>query len=339
MQVITRRQFLSRLAQAGVAAVAAGALGNLAGCVAGGPRVERITIQAPASPPSIALARLIDNQSFAGLVEAAEFVLWKNPDEMRARISAGQAQLSGVPVNVAATLYNRGIPVQLLNVYIWGILYVISADAGVRSWEDLRGEELVVPFRGDSPDIVAQYLLQRQGLELGQEVRVRYVAAAPEAAGLLAAGQAQHAVLSEPSATLALLQAKEAGIELHRVIDMQADWGAVTGGPARLPLAGVVALRDFARTQPELVTRFQRAHAEAVDWVRDQPAEAVQLGSSYIPTMPAPAMAASLPFIQMEFVTAADARPEIEAHFNELSRLSPAMYGGALPGDDFYGLG
>jgi NitT/TauT family transport system substrate-binding protein len=117
---------------------------------------------------------------------------------------------------------------------------------------------------------------------------------------------------------------------------MQADWAAATGRPARLPMAGVVVLPTLAKDYPDIVSRLQAKHAEAVAWLRGAPAEAAKLGAPYIPSMPEAAMAASMPYIQTEFVTAAAARPEIETFFRELERLSPALYGGALPSDDFY---
>jgi len=179
-------------------------------------------------------------------------------------------------------------------------------------------------------------LLNRQGIELGSHIAVRYVAAAPEAAGLLAAGQARHAILSEPSATLAIMQAQEAGIQLHRVLDLQEEWRKATGQPARIPLAGTVVLPELANERPEIVNRLQEMQSEAVRWIREDPAQAAQLGTKYVPVMPEPAMRASLEHITLEFVSAAEARGEIEFFFHELARLSPALYGDRLPGDGFY---
>jgi len=334
--MISRRSFLKQVGLAAGGALLAGSgLSMLPGCSAG-KKLEKLAIQAPASPPSIALAKLVHDNAFAGLADSSEFLLWKTADEMRARITSGQAQISGLPVNVAAALYNKGLGVQLANVYIWGILYLVSADENIQSWEDLRGQEVLIPFQGDLPDLMTQLLLQYRGMALGKDITARYVTAAPEAANLLAAGQAKHAVLSEPSATLALLKAKGAGITLHRAIDYQADWAAMTGQPPRLPMAGVAVLPSLTKEHPQVITRLQSAHAEAVAWVRDHPKEAAALGTQYIPEMPAQAMEASLPHIVFEWVSAKDARKEIEFFFNELAKLSPAIYGGKLPGDDFY---
>ena len=335
MNRLTRRQFIHTTGFT-LGGLLAGGL-HSTGCTTSPEKtLSNLIIQAPASLPSVALARLVHDNAFTGLAESTEFMLWKTPDEMRARITSGQAHISGLPVNVAATLYNKGLPVQLVSVYIWGILYLVTADPAIQSWDDLRGKELLIPFKGDSPDIVTQLLLRHNGIGLGRDVDVRYVSAATEAASLLATGDARHAILSEPSATVAFLKAKEAGAPLYRAIDMQASWATATGQPPRLPMAGVVILPDLVETYPEVVERLQTGFKEAVDWVNDDATGAASLGAAYIPSMPEAAMAQSLAHTRLEFTLATESRPEIEFLFNQLAELSPALFGGELPGDDFY---
>lgn len=335
MASATRRQFLQRVGRA-AGGLALSGLAPQGACAPAAGRIGRLVIQAPASPPSIALAKLVADGAFDRLVERAEFLLWKTPDEMRARITSGQAHISGLPVNVAAGLYNRGLPVTLMDVYIWGILYVVGTHPAARRWEDLRGQEIIIPFQGDLPDLVAQLLMEYHGLEPAADVSLRYVPSPTEAAGLLAAGQAHVAVLSEPSATLAIVKAQEAGVTLHRLIDMQQDWAACTGQPARLPMAGIAVLPGLVQAQPAIAARLQDAGSDAVAWVNTHAQQAAALGVAYIPGVPAAIMAASLPHIALEHVSARDARPEIEFFFSQLAHLSPALYGGRLPPDDFY---
>ncbi len=332
---ITRRQFVRTLGRAGLGAVLAGLAGPL-GCRPAARRLETLLIQAPPSPPSLALLRLAQQGVPADLAQDLDFRLWSTADEMRARITSGQAHFSGLPVNVATTLYNRGIGLQLLDVYIWGILYLISSNPQVRGWEDLRGETVLIPFRGDLPDILTQYLLHRQGLELGKDIQPQYLSTAPEAAQLLAAGRARHAVLSEPSATLAVLKAQEGQVSLHRVIDYSQAWAEATGRAARIPMAGVVATSSLMREHPRLIAWFQQAHSKATSWVAENPDDAVQMGADEIEAIPPRAMRESISHIKAEVVEAGQAREEIEFFLSEMYSLSPGLIGGRLPPDEFY---
>jgi len=333
MARITRRQFLSWAVYAGAGA----ALGGLAsGCRRGAQPLDTVIIQGAASPPSLALLRVAQQGVPTNLAKAARFQVWSTVDEVRARITSGQAHFSGVPVNVAATLYNRGVAVQLLNVYIWGILYLVSRTPHIASLADLRGETVLIPFRGDLPDILTQYLLRHEGLSLGSDIQPSYVSAAPEAAQLLAAGRAQHAVLSEPSATLAIQKAQQNGIALYRALDYAQAWAATTGRQPRIPMAGVVAQPELARSRPELLAWFQGAFHEAVPWVAAHPGEAAQSGAQAIEAIPPAVMRDSVPHIQFSFEEARAVRQEVEFFLSQMRALSAELIGGALPSDAFY---
>lgn len=333
MARITRRQFLSWATYAGAAA----ALGGLAdGCRPAAQPLETVIIQGAASPPSLALLRVAEQGVPAKLAAAARFQVWSTVDEVRARITSNQAHFSGVPVNVAATLFNRGLAVRLLNVYIWGILYLVSRTPHLASLGDLKGETVLIPFRGDLPDILTQYLLRHEGLSLGKDVQPSYLSAAPEAAQLLAAGRAQHAVLSEPSATLAIQKAQQNGITLYRALDYAQAWAAATGRQARIPMAGVVAQPDLARGRPDLLAWFQGAFRDAVPWVAAHPQEAAQAGAQAIQAIPPAVMRDSLPYIQFQFEEASAVRAEVEFFLSQMYALSADLIGGALPPDAFY---
>jgi NitT/TauT family transport system substrate-binding protein len=328
---MTRRRFLNLSYRTTLAAL----LLSLDAACRKPPSRQALVIQGAAAPPSLALLRVAQQGAPTSLAQSMRFSVWNTVDEVRASLTGGQAHFCGVPTNVAAVLYNRGLAVRLLDVYIWNILYLVSADPTLSSLADLRGQQLVVPFRGDLPDLLTQYLLQQEGLDLAQDLQPTYVTAAPEAAQLLAAGRARHAVLSEPSASLAILKAKESGRELYRVLDYGQAWARVTGRAPRLPLAAVVAAPTVA-ADTALLSWFQEAHRRACAWVSANPDEAVQLGSEVIRTIPPPAMRASLPYIAFEFVDAAQSRPEVEFFLSEMATLSPAWIGGQLPPDDFY---
>ena len=66
------------------------------------------------------LYKMIDDESLLEGAEDVEFLTWNTPDELRARISGGQVQVSAVPTYVGANLYNKGVDIQLVNTLIWG---------------------------------------------------------------------------------------------------------------------------------------------------------------------------------------------------------------------------
>ena len=57
------------------------------------------------------------------------------------------ADFLAMPSNVPANLYNKGVPLKLLSITIWGILWVLTRDAKLNHIEDLKGQELTMLFK------------------------------------------------------------------------------------------------------------------------------------------------------------------------------------------------
>ena len=83
---------------------------------------EEITIKVagPFASVSHPIIRMAQNKSLKDMGINIEFVLWKNPDELRALILNGDINFIALPTNVAANLYNKGVDIKLLNVSILG---------------------------------------------------------------------------------------------------------------------------------------------------------------------------------------------------------------------------
>lgn len=300
-------------------------------------KAKKMTIQAPAGISIAApLYKMIDDESLLEGAEDVEFLTWNTPDELRARISGGQVQVSAVPTYVGANLYNKGVDIQLVNTLIWGILYFIGPEGEAIAWEDLKGKTVHVPFKGDMPALVFQYLLQKNGLDIEKDLTVEYTATPQEVVQLLAAGKAQYAVLPEHTASLVIAKAKKEGIALQKSMSLQEEWAAATGKAPRIPQAGIVVDKALIQEHPETVALLQEKIEESIQFLKDDPEAAGELLASYQEGLDPTFIAGLLPYLNIEFVTAQEAKEELEFFFEQLASLSPDIIGGQLPDDDFY---
>lgn len=333
MSTLDRRGFL-RLAALTGAGLALGAHWPGVYAQATPARLARLGLFGPPAPPTVLLARLADYAPLRELVADLEVAVWANPDQLRAGLVTGQMHLAATPTNVAANLYRRGLPVRLLNVTVWGILHVLSTSERVVGWRDLTGPRLLIPFRGDTPDLVFQYLARANGLDL-RALTIQYTGSPLEAVQLLLAGRGEVAVLHEPAATAAEMVGARQGVRVRRVLDLQTEWGRATGRPPRIPQAGTLARRDLIEAHPDVIAAVQRGLAEAVGWTLNNPAAAAARSSRLLGLEP-PVIERSLARTPLRFVTARDARSELEFYFQRLYELSPDVIGGGLPDDAFY---
>lgn len=305
--------------------------------VAAPEKLEKIAIQAPAGVSIAApLYQIIHDDLLADAVEETEFLTWKTPDEMRSRISSGQVDVSAVPTYVGANLYNKGVDIELINTLIWGILYVVGPEGEPVTWEQLKGQTIHVPFKGDMPDLVFQYLLAKNELEVEKDIKIEYVSTPQEVVQLLAAGRAQYAVLPEHTASLAVGKAKKEGVMLQKSMSLQDEWAEATGKPARIPQAGIIVSKKLIEEHPEAVQELQAKIEESVRNLKEDPAAAGELIAQYQDGLEPQFIEKLLPSLNIEFVTAQEAKEELEFFFTELASLSPDIIGGQLPDEGFY---
>ena len=166
-------------------------------------KLPKLTLAGPPASVSNPLIHMVDSGALSDVADEIEFVVWRDPDQLRVMALDGRADVLAMPTNVAANLHNRGVKLQLLNVSTWGVLWLVSRDPTLKSLADLRGKELAVPFRGDMPDIVFQLLAEQQGVDVRKDVQLRYVASPIDAMQLLVMRRVDHALLAEPAVSMA----------------------------------------------------------------------------------------------------------------------------------------
>ncbi|EGB13310.1 ABC transporter substrate-binding protein [Pseudodesulfovibrio mercurii] len=323
--MITRRHFLS---------MSAGALALFpflsAHRVLAAP--EKLVLSGPPAPLSLPLVRLAQ-QSPAGL-PAMEMKQWRNPDIMRAWMVSGEAQVSAAPANAAAILYNKGLPVRLLDVNNGGILSLLTRDPSVKDFTDIKGKKVLLFYRGDIPDTIVRYLAAKQGIDPDADMTVSYADSPFEALQMLLSKRADTVLLPEPAAMAAVLKAKASGMELHRIV-LQDVWEKVTGNTLFLPLGGTICQASMAEKEPQTVAALRTGIGQAVDWINAHPAEAAQQSADFF-GLKAPVLQKSLETFPIRRLPAAEARKDLEFYYKALMELSPKLTGGKLPDDAFY---
>lgn len=299
--------------------------------------VSELTIQ---TPSGIAIAspvyHLLETNNLGESVEKINYFTWNTPDELRARITSSQAQISAVPTYVGANLYNKGMDIQLINTLIWGILYVIGPEGKQMTLEDLKGETIYVPFKSDMPDLVFQYLLKENGIDAVEDIDIQYISTPQEVVQMLAAGKTEYAILPEHTASLAIANAKKEGKALAKTISLQEEWAKVTGKEARIPQAGIIVNKALIESNPEVVEELQLQLKASIQSMNDAPAESAKIIAKYQAGLEETFIANLIPSLNLEFVTAQEAKEELEYFFNELATLSPDIIGGKLPDAEFY---
>lgn len=303
-------------------------------------RRKKMVVAGPAASISNPLIHMAERGAETGVAENVEFVLWSNPDQLRMLAMGGEADFIAMPTNVAANLYNRGVPLTLINVAVWGMLWMVSRHAELQTLADFKGQELAIPFRADMPDILFSFLIEKQGLDPRRDFRLRYTATPMDAVHLLVMHQVDHALLAEPAVSMVLRKTRSFPLsmvapELHRSVNVQEEWGRVLNREPRIPQAGIAVLGQ-ARQDPGFVTAFEQAYAASNEWCLTHPEACADLVARHIPMLTPEAVADSIHTIPRHYATALEARDELDYFYRLLLDKDPAVVGGKMPDGDFY---
>lgn len=285
-------------------------------------------------PSGFGMVKMMDDKPELAEGVSVSYEVLPTPQEMVARIASGEVDFGVLPVNLAAKLYNGGSAYRMAAVTGYGLLYLLSADHSIRSWEDLAGREVYTTGKGASPDYLLQYYLSRAGLDPEKDLTINYsIQAAPMLAQALISGKVEIAVLPEPFATQVLAR----NSRFRRSIDFQESWTALHGGSEgrSYPITAAVVSAELAESRPDIVEAFYRAYEASIAWVNANPEDAGALIEKR-EIMPAAVAAPAIPGCNLRFRSAQDARGEVEAYLQVLLDYNAPSVGGKVPGTEFY---
>jgi NitT/TauT family transport system substrate-binding protein len=302
-------------------------------------KLPLITLAGPFAAVSNPLIRMVETDALADITNELKFEVWKNPDQLRALALNGKTDFIATPTNVAANLYNRGADIRLLNVSVWGVLWMVSRDSELTTLADFKGKEIAMPFRGDMPDLIFSELAEQQGLDPKKDFKLRYVANPLDAMQLLIMRRVDHALLAEPAVSMALHKTKTFPVkviapDLYRSVDLQQEWGRLLKREAKIPQAGMAVINKALNGH--VIARFIEEYDKATQWCVENPDEAGEMMAKRIEMLLPEAVSESIKVSQFNHVSAKDAREELEYFFELLYKRTPALIGGKLPDDTFY---
>ncbi|MBP6712687.1 MAG: ABC transporter substrate-binding protein [Aliarcobacter sp.] len=301
---------------------------------------NKIVVAGPFATVSHPIMHMIQTDALKDLGKKVEFILWKNPDELRALILKGDVDFIALPTNVAATLYNKEVDIKLLNVSVWGILGMISRDPNLKTLKDFKDKEIAVPFRADMPDIVFQELAKKSGLDPKKDFKIQYVASPVDAMQMLILRRVDHALLAEPAISIALRKTKSFPIsvvapDLYRSVDLQKEWGELFQTKAKIPQAGIAYLGD-TKGKEKLINRFLAEYEKSLNWYKQNPKEAAALVVKTLPMLEELGLADSIEYVSFESIKAIEAKEDLEFFFNILEKSEAKSIGGKIPDLNLY---
>ena len=283
---------------------------------------EPINIAALKGPTGMGISYMMDD------IKKYNVELQDAPDVVVGKFVSGEIDIAAVPINLAATLYNKTEGnVVLLNLDTLGVLYIVENGDSIQSLSDLAGKTIYASGEGATPQFVLDYLLAQNGLT--DQVTVKYVGEHTALAAMVASGEAPIAILPEPFVSAVTVKNPDVRVAL----DLNEAWEAASG--TKLVMGVYIANREFYNAHPDQIKSFLTDYAASVEKVNTS-ADAAQkiadlgiVGSAGIASQ-------AIPRSYIVSITGDEMKSAASAMLNVLFTANPKSVGGKLPGDDLY---
>lgn len=287
---------------------------------------EGLVLWGPPVAPTVLLA-VAAKQGEARKITPFTVKSWQNPDQLRAGLVNKTITMSIVPSYVAANLRAQGQPVHLHNIMTQGLMSIISKNGKINDFMALANQKIVMPFKGDMPDLVLQVLAKKHQLNLTD--LITYTATPPESVAMFLSKDFNHALLPEPLASAALLKGKQSNVAVERSFKLEQIWNQTFNTQYGIPQAGLLVSESALVEHKEFLAALDKDLIAAVDWVMNNKEEAAKIASEFMPA-PVPALVASFDHAALSAVRTKDMSDEILQFFQALYELNPKITGGKM---------
>lgn len=254
---------------------------------------------------------------------------YATPDEISAGLAKGEIDIAAIPCNLASVLYNKtgkGIKVAAVNTL--SVLYMVSSSE-MDSVNDLKGKTIYTTGQGTTPQYTLEYILSKNGLTPGTDVKIEYKQEAAEVAAILTTDNDAIGMLPQPYASAVLLKNQN----MKLALDMGNEWNKVADTPVVTGVA--VARKEVIEDNKEAFDQFLDDYEASVEYCKDN-SDSVASILAAKGVFEEPVAKKAIPYLNIAFVSGEEMQADIENYLNVLYKANPASVGGTMPDDEFY---
>ena len=293
-----------------------------------------VRLKALTGPTGLGLATLMHNEKAGSGNEGKyEIELVSSPDQITGPIAGNLCDVAAVPINLAATLYQKtGGKIQILCANTLGVLHIVEEGETVKSVADLKGKTIYAPNPGSTPEYVLRYVLKENGIDPDKDVKLEFVTGGDEVVEKLTKNPGSIGMLPEPKKSAFLIQNKN----FRTCLDMTEEWNKVAGEGNQLVQGVFIARKEFIEKNPQAIKDFLADYNASQKHVNTSGDEGIQhvVETGILPK--APIAKAALPGCNITFMAGEEMKSAVGQCLRVLFEANPKSVGNALPGNDIY---
>ncbi|MEE1279807.1 MAG: MqnA/MqnD/SBP family protein [Oscillospiraceae bacterium] len=287
-------------------------------------------------PTALGMLKLMSDDKNDFSFNDYSFEVFTAADQVVPELVKGNIDIAAVPTNLAATLYKKtekGVSVIAVNTL--GVLSIVTTGVEISSISDLKGKTIYATGKGATPEYALNYILEKNGLKVGEDVKIEYKSEHSELATAVIAGEVKIAMLPQPFVTNVMMQNDKVKIAL----DLSDEWAKISetdGG--ELVMGCIVVRKEFLKENEEAVKTFLNEYSHSTLYANEKPDKTGELSDEFA-ILPSQVVSRAIPSCNIVFIRGEDMKSKVSAYLKTLLDANPASIGGQLPDDEFYYVG
>ena len=276
------------------------------------------------------MAPLMKENSQGTTSNKYNFEVQTDPSIVLAGLINGSIDIAALPTNAAANAYNKtNGGVQIIAINTLGVLYLVTNNIDVSSFNDLEGKTIYCPAQ--NPFFITKYLVEANNLSNKITIDSSTYATADALRAAVIAGNVDYAVLPEPMVTIA----KSSNATLKTTLNFTNEWNKVSNGK-QLVQGCVVVRTEFAHRYPGSVKEFLKEYKSSIEALNSDPAT----NSAYIKEFGIFAndkvAAKAIPNCNIAYLDGSEMKAAMSGFLEAMYSVAPASIGNTIPNDNFY---
>lgn len=283
-------------------------------------------------PTSMGMIKLFEDYTNPSEGLNINYTVESAPDLLVGKLIKGELDIATVPTNLASIIYNKTKgKYKLVNINTLNVMYIMTDGAEINSIKDLKDETLYISGKGATPDFVTRYLIEKNGLIIGEDINVDFSLDHSSLAQAINSGEVKFGVLPQPFVTTLMMKNSDVKIG----VDLQKEWEAVEDD-SLLALGGLLVKTELIENHPEIVNNFLDEYKKSVEYVNSNPKGASILIEKFGILPKAKMAEMAIPKCNIVYKDAKDIQNELNEYYKILFDFNPKSVGGKLPDDEFY---
>lgn len=251
-----------------------------------------------------------------------------------ASLNQGDYDIATLPSNVAAIAYNNEHmkeDVKVISIGNLGLLYVLTTDPTISTFEDLKGRTVYSIGEGGPPEYTFNYVLEQAGME--DDVNFSFRATPFEVLNLLQEEENAVALLPQPFVEVAKLLVPD----LRVAIDITETWDSLNVDSEAQSVTTVTVVRkDFLAQHEQAVLEYLDMAKKSTDYVLANLDEAAAWTEKYETFLNPEIAKEAIPKSSIHTITGEEMKSIFSGFLQIIYDFDPEAVGGKMPEDDFY---